>query len=134
VQEEEPKKIKKVCNIKFTVNSPCPCGSGNKYKKCCQPFHKGKLTKSALELMRSRYCAFAHNNPKYIIHTTHPNNPDFTENTKSWLADIQNFSHSCIFENLQILDFIPDLAHKTIIIPLSKGFKFYFRHYKAYTV
>jgi len=28
----------------------------------------------------------------------------------------------------------PDLAHKTIINPLSKGFYFLFRHYKAYKV
>ena len=103
-KEEERKKQKKVYNIKFSINSLCPCGSGDKYKKCCQPFHKGKLPKSAVELMRSRYCAFALNNPKYIINTTHQNNQDFTEDTENWLKDIQKFSSSCEFKNLQILD------------------------------
>ena len=54
--------------------------------------------------MRSRYCAFALNNPKYIINTTHQNNQDFTEDIKNWLKGIQNFSNSCEFKNLQILD------------------------------
>ena len=104
MQEEEQKKIKKVCNSKFTRNSPCPCGSGYKYKKCCQPLHKGKLPKSALALMRSRYSAFALNIPKYIIHTTHKNNQDFTENREKWTEDIENFSNNCQFKNLEILD------------------------------
>lgn len=104
MQEEEQKKIKKVCNIKFTVNSPCPCGSGNKYKKCCQPFHKGKLPQSALELMKSRYSAFALSDIKYIINTTHKENQDFTKDTEKWSKDIENFSNSCQFKKLEILD------------------------------
>jgi len=106
VQEEERKKVKKVCNIKFTVNSSCPCGSGNKYKNCCQAFHKGKLPKTALELMKSRYCAFSLNIPKYIIKTTHENNQDYTKDTPTWIKDIQNFTNSCEFKKLEILEFI----------------------------
>lgn len=56
--------------------------------------------------MRSRYSAFTLNNPKYIIYTTHPNNEEFTENTETWLQDIEDFSNSCRFENLQILEFL----------------------------
>ncbi|MEA2050584.1 MAG: YchJ family metal-binding protein, partial [Campylobacterota bacterium] len=55
--------------MKLSLNSKCPCGSGNKYKKCCQPFHKGILPQTALQLMRSRYCAFSITNYKYIIKT-----------------------------------------------------------------
>lgn len=105
MQEEEQKKTKKVCNIKFTVNSSCPCGSGNKYKKCCQPFHKGKLPKTALELMKSRYSAFSLLNAKYIINTTHPDNPDYTIDTQKWIKDIQKFVTSCEFINLEIIEF-----------------------------
>jgi len=104
-KEEEQKKQKKVYNIKFSVNSLCPCGNGNKYKKCCQPFHKGKLPKTALELMKSRYSAFALSNGKYIIHTTHTNNPDYTIDTTKWLQDIQNFVTSCEFKNLEVIEF-----------------------------
>ena len=46
---------------KFSINSPCPCGSGGKYKKCCQKYHKGALAKDALTLMKSRYSAYALN-------------------------------------------------------------------------
>lgn len=27
---------------KVMRNDPCPCGSGNKYKKCCKPTHQFK--------------------------------------------------------------------------------------------
>ncbi|MEA3316286.1 MAG: YchJ family metal-binding protein [Campylobacterota bacterium] len=90
--------------MKFSVNSTCPCGSGKKYKKCCQPFHKGANPKTALDLMRSRYCAFYLNLPKYIIKTTHPNNPDFSTDIKQWTKDIVEFSTSCEFLSLEILE------------------------------
>ena len=56
--------------MKFSPNNPCPCGSGKKYKKCCQIYHKGKIAKSALELMKSRYSAFAVGDIDYIIKTS----------------------------------------------------------------
>jgi len=37
------------------VNRPCPCGSHIKYKKCCRPFHKDKIAKDALHLMKSHF-------------------------------------------------------------------------------
>jgi len=48
--------------MKFSVNNPCPCGSGKKYKKCCGILHKGVIAKDALELMKSCYSAFAVDN------------------------------------------------------------------------
>jgi len=56
--------------------------------------------------MKSRYCAFSLNIPKYIINTTHENNQDYTKDTQTWIKDIQNFTNSCEFENLEILEFI----------------------------
>jgi SEC-C motif-containing protein len=41
--------------MKFSINNPCPCGSGVKYKKCCAKYHKGLVAKTALELMKSRF-------------------------------------------------------------------------------
>ncbi|MGB5866292.1 MAG: YchJ family metal-binding protein [Arcobacteraceae bacterium] len=93
----------------MSVNSPCPCGTGNKYKKCCQPFHKGKLPSTALELMRSRYCAYAFAITSYIIKTTHPKNIDYSKNTTLWTQDILQFSTSFTFKKLTILEFIEDI-------------------------
>jgi len=55
--------------VKFSLNKKCPCGSGQKYKKCCKLFHNGKVAKNALELMRSRYSAYVVGDAKYIMKT-----------------------------------------------------------------
>jgi SEC-C motif-containing protein len=91
--------------MKISVNSSCPCGSGLKYKKCCAPFHKGALPKTALQLMRSRYCAFSAGDYKYIIKTTHEENPDFSEDKESWKESILQFCSSCSFQKLEIINF-----------------------------
>ncbi|MCK5293500.1 MAG: SEC-C domain-containing protein [Arcobacteraceae bacterium] len=90
--------------MKFSVNSSCPCGSKNKYKKCCQPFHKGKLPKTALELMKSRYSAYVVKNIDYIIKTTHKENLDFTIQIKQWKDDVLLFCEESNFIKLEILE------------------------------
>ena len=92
--------------MKLSVNSICPCGSSKKYKKCCKIFHDDiKKPSNALELMKSRFSAFAFCKSDYIIKTTHKNNSDFSTNISSWKADIELFSKNTIFEKLDILDF-----------------------------
>ena len=77
--------------MKLPVNNTCPCGSLQKYKKCCKVFHdKIKLPKTALELMKSRFCAFAAENADYIIFTTHENNSDFTSDIITILIGIND--------------------------------------------
>lgn len=92
--------------MKFPPNSPCPCGSNKKFKKCCKIFHDGQLPLNALELMKSRYSAYKVGNSDYIIKTTHKNNSDFTTDIISWKASIEEFSKYSSFEGLEILDFI----------------------------
>ena len=92
--------------MKLSVNSICPCGSLKKYKKCCKLFHDDiKKPSNALELMKSRFSAFAFCKSDYIIKTTHQKKCDFSLNTSSWIADIELFSKNTIFEKLDILDF-----------------------------
>ena len=68
--------------MKLSVNSICPCGSLKKYKKCCKLFHDNiKKPSNALELMKSRFSAFAFFKSDYIIKTTHQKNCVF-----SWLS------------------------------------------------
>lgn len=93
--------------MKLSVNSICPCGSLKKYIKCCKIFHDDiKKPSNALELMKSRFSAFAFYKSDYIIKTTHQKNCDFSLDTFSWRDDIEQFCKNTSFENLEILDFI----------------------------
>jgi SEC-C motif-containing protein len=51
----------------------CPCQSELNYDACCGPYIEGtSLPETALQLMRSRYTAFATQKIDYIVATTHP--------------------------------------------------------------
>ncbi|MCP5048957.1 MAG: hypothetical protein GY940_17435 [bacterium] len=51
----------------------CPCGSGQGYKDCCRPFHKGNKTpKTAEALMRARYSAYVKGRVDFLLDTWHP--------------------------------------------------------------
>ena len=58
----------------MTVVSPqCPCGSGAGYHICCGPLHHGERhARTAEELMRSRYSAYARGEADYLFRTWHP--------------------------------------------------------------
>jgi len=85
--------------MKFSINNQCPCGSNKKYKKCCQIYHKGAIAKTALALMKSRYTAFVTKDIKYIINTS-TFQKDFD--------DLNEFSNSCEFKKLDILEYTND--------------------------
>lgn len=94
--------------MKFlSPNSPCPCGSGLKYKKCCRPYHLGKRAPDALTLMKSRYSAYAAGDAQYIIRTTHPECPEYDTDQKRWKESILQFSRSTHFVRLTILEYLP---------------------------
>ncbi len=51
----------------------CPCGSAKAYSDCCEALHDGlKQARTAEELMRSRYSAFAVGNAEYLYKTSLP--------------------------------------------------------------
>ncbi len=85
--------------------NPCPCGSEKEYEQCCKIFHAGHLPENALLLMRSRYSAYVLNLPEYIIETTHPASPQYSQNKFSWKRNISQFSNHSIFNKLEILEF-----------------------------
>ena len=101
----------------------CPCGSGQNYDACCQPFHKGALPDSALKLMRSRYTAYALNLPSYIIKTTHLDNPHYCEDLALWAQEISAFALQTQFEKLEIVDFEEngEVATVTFVAHLSQN-------------
>lgn len=50
----------------------CPCGSDS-YAECCRPLHDGlREADTAVELMRSRYSAYALGLSNYVWRTWHP--------------------------------------------------------------
>ncbi len=112
--------------MKFlSPNSPCPCGSGVKYKKCCRPYHQGKLAPDALTLMKSRYSAYAAGDARYIIETTHPECPEYDPDRKRWTKEILEFSRNTDFLGLQILESIPGETESivTFRVNLSGSFR-----------
>ncbi|CAA6814441.1 MAG: Unknown protein [uncultured Sulfurovum sp.] len=108
---------------KISPNSLCPCGSKNKYKKCCLIYHKGAKPKTALLLMKSRYVAYAVGNSSYIVKTTHQNNEQYMTDTKAWKESIDVFCKETEFLGLEILEFIDgdEEAFVTFKALLSSG-------------
>nr|WP_211160555.1 YchJ family metal-binding protein [Microbacterium sp. MF43] len=53
-------------------HAPCPCGSGDAFKRCCAPLLGGSPAPSAERLMRSRYTAFVAGDARYLAETWHP--------------------------------------------------------------
>jgi len=94
-------------NNKKEVDFRCPCHSGATYRECCKRYHDGVLPETALQLMRSRFSAYAMKLPEYIIDTTHPENPAYRNDRAKWKKEIESFSESTVFEGLEILDFVP---------------------------
>ncbi|MBI5346550.1 MAG: peptide deformylase [Chlamydiae bacterium] len=100
----------------------CPCCSKKKYEICCKPFHEGALPENALLLMRSRYSAYVLNIPDYIVATTHPASPEYSDNKFNWKRSLSKFSRSSTFHKLEILDFKENnnLATVTFTVYLSQ--------------
>lgn len=83
----------------------CPCHSQRSYKQCCEPFHnKTKTPENAVDLMRSRYSAYAMGLADYIISTTHPLNPAYSKDKELWKQQIVHFSKGTKFVDLKILE------------------------------
>lgn len=101
----------------------CPCFSGKAYAVCCKPLHEGAWPENALQLMRSRFSAYALNLPTYIIATTHPSSPLYETDLPAWKRKITAFSKNTSFLNLEILSFEENEMTATVTFTayLSQG-------------
>jgi len=55
------------------TGAECPCGSGNNYQDCCEPFiRETQYPQTAEQLMRSRYSAYAKEEFNYLADSEHP--------------------------------------------------------------
>ena len=81
------------------MNNLCPCCSGKLYEECCEPFHsKKEFPKTAEELMRSRYAAFAIPNGDYLWETTLFNKRKFHHKT-----ELENWGKENTWTKLEII-------------------------------
>lgn len=68
----------------------CPCGSGQSYGRCCQPWHEGAAAPTAEALMRSRYSAYVLKLEDYLLATwqtaTRPGELDLAADGCKWLG------------------------------------------------
>lgn len=83
----------------------CPCQSGLTYAECCQPFHLGKITETAEQLMRSRYTAYTQVNIPYIVATTVPSQQALLDQ-----AAMQEWGETTQWAGLEILAHEPKLS------------------------
>lgn len=70
----------------------CPCQSETPYADCCEPLHRGQANaKTAAQLMRSRYSAYALKLTAYLVETTHPDQRTerLAEEIASWAAQVE---------------------------------------------
>jgi SEC-C motif-containing protein len=81
----------------------CPCFSGKSYANCCEPIHLRKKWPTPLELMRSRFSAYAMKNVDYIIQTTHPNHEMFKMPSSHNKKELLIFVMTTQFKNLKVL-------------------------------
>lgn len=82
----------------------CPCHSEKSYETCCKPFHERKaFPSSPLELMRSRYSAYALHLPQYILETTAQVSPYYPTDVFKWQTTLLEWMKRCSFVNLTIL-------------------------------
>lgn len=77
----------------------CPCGSGNAFSDCCEPFIKGlSIPSTAEQLMRSRFSAYATVAIDYLIETTHS-----STRKRFSRKDIEDWSRSNKWLKLEVL-------------------------------
>lgn len=81
--------------------TPCPCGSGLSYIKCCRVIHKDPKafgTATPEQVVRARYSAYAKREIDFIIGSTHPLNKDFMTDIQDWREKIDT---NC-FDNFEL--------------------------------
>ena len=83
--------------------SRCPCHSGRRYKRCCQPLHQGAAATDPPTLMRSRYAAYAIGLVDYVVATTDPRGPQWGADLNRWREEIAAFGSRTAFVGLQVL-------------------------------
>ncbi|MCP5465047.1 MAG: SEC-C domain-containing protein [Deltaproteobacteria bacterium] len=89
---------------KLKPNQMCPCGSDEKFKKCCQPYLEGKAIEHPERLLRARYTAAAGGLINFLWETLHPNAPRKLNDTFNRFEKDHQILKKLDYQNLSILD------------------------------
>lgn len=75
---------------KIQPNQNCPCGSNEKYKRCCFPYLQGKNIDHVERLLRARYVASSIGQIEFLWNSLHPEAPRKIHDTfKVYQAELQ---------------------------------------------
>lgn len=87
----------------------CFCGSNDDFPSCCLPYINQAVTvKTAEQLMRSRFSAYATSNAQYIYDTYAK-----SSQTAQSVKDIEDWSQSCVWIALKIHPLTKDINTPT---------------------
>lgn len=79
----------------------CYCCCNKSFENCCEPFILGtKNPETCLQLMRSRYSAYATQNADYLVATTHISQRKYYSK-----SEILDWATSNIWQKLEIVSF-----------------------------
>lgn len=116
--------VKKTRRPSDAAAVPCPCGASKDvddqsvrktYAECCAPLHDGGGCTTPLQVLQSRYVAFAYRNIGHVIRTTHEKCRDYREDTVAWAKDLDKAGMFDSFEfvGLEVQDDDDDDDDKT---------------------
>jgi uncharacterized protein YchJ len=87
----------------------CHCGAEPLYDDCCGPLHtdaEAAALAGPLQTLLARYSAYCEATAQaadYVIDTTHRNNTEWSQDREAWRQKILDFSRTCGFDRLRIL-------------------------------
>ena len=92
-----------------SLQTPCFCGSNKAFSACCEPIIQGKTQAfTAEQLMRSRYSAYASNEPSYLMRSTHSSQQQFHHE-----ADLKAWAKANTWQKLTIIACQKGQSHET---------------------
>jgi SEC-C motif-containing protein len=83
----------------------CDCGSGDDYRDCCRPLHKGESEASEpSRLVRARFCAFARKEVDFLWKTLHSDHPDKSRPEAEVKLELRNASQRYKYVRVHIVE------------------------------
>jgi SEC-C motif-containing protein len=115
---------------KVERNDACPCGSGQKFKKCCGPALAGDRWPETPEaLMRSRYSAYVIGNVAHLYRTTHPDNDAVKEiDREQFERETLAYCRHVDYKGLTIHETQPPDAEGVAVVVFTADYKLGVQH------
>lgn len=85
-------------------NGPCPCGSGDKLKRCCLPVIEGAPAKTPVDLLRARYVAYGLGEVGFLIDSTDPDGSGWHADRAAWERDLRGYCAVLKLAGLAVAD------------------------------